>query len=284
MIRLDDHSIAPDRAICCQVAADAVRRVDLESLAKLRRQLGPCRGQPLPAGFLKHADEQTIAGLGAVYQAIDQGDLHDRDFRDWGVLAAPRFLGRPTMAAALQRFAAEGAWGVSPHLIPHRSLHSISGTISQALKIHGPNFGVGGGPGATVEVLLAAMALLYGKHLPGVWVVLTRLDPDRPPDEAGRLAAGTQAVGLALALTPLRGNRPRIRLQVIRGKPDAGTRASARHLVGSGADFDLLRLETLLNWLHNPHGRELTIVQLLDAHSRIELSWTGSQRLSLIHI
>jgi hypothetical protein len=98
------------------------------------------------------------------------------------------------MAAALQRFAAEGAWGVSPHLIPHRSRHSISGTVSQALKIHGPNFGVGGGPGGTVEVLLAATALLEGKRLPGVWIVLTCLDPESPPDEAGRLAPGTRAV------------------------------------------------------------------------------------------
>jgi hypothetical protein len=283
-MRLDDQSLARSCAICCDVAADAVVRVSLESLPALRRNPGPSFGEPLPACFLKHADEQTVAGLCAVYQAIQKGGLQAGDFRDWGVLAAPRFLGRPTMAAALQRFAAEGAWGVSPHLIPHRSLHSISGTVSQALKIHGPNFGVGGGPGGTVEVLLAATALLEGKHLPGVWVVLTCLDPELPPDETGRLALGTQAVGLALALTPVSPPPPlvpggvrggRIRLQIVCGTPDADTLASARRLAGGGAGFDLLRLETLLNWLHGPRGREMTIIQLLDADSRIELSRLG---------
>lgn len=271
MIRFDEQVHTRSSAICCDVAADAVVRVSLESLPELRRDPGPTSGEPLPACFLKHADEQTVAGLCAVYQAIRKGNLHETDFHNWGVLAAPRFLGRATMASALQRFAAEGAWGVSPHLIPHRSLHSISGTISQALKIHGPNFGVGGGPQGTVEVLLAAIALLEGKHLPGVWVVLTCLDPEEPPDESGRLPAGTQAMGLALALSPIRTSVSRLRLQIIRGTPDAHTLASARRQAGSGASFDLRRLEMLLNYLHDPHT-DTTIVQLLDEHSRLELA------------
>src|SRR5262249_2336298 len=113
-----------------------------------------------------------------------------------------RFLGRPTMAASLQRFDAEGAWGVSPHLIPHRSLHALSGTVSQALKVHGPNFGVGGGPGCEAELLLAAAALLHGQRLPGVWAVCTRLDPELPPRPDGTSAPGTACLALALALPP----------------------------------------------------------------------------------
>lgn len=275
LMRLDDQSFTRSCALCCDVAADAVRRVNLESVPELRRNPGPSHREPLPACFLKHADEQTVAGLCAVYQAIQNGDLHTTDFRDWGVLAAPRFLGRPAMAAALQRFAAEGAWGVSPHLIPHRSLHSISGTVSQALKIHGPNFGVGGGPAGSVEVLLAATALLERKHLPGVWVVLTCLDPELPPDATGAMGPGTQAVGLALALMPIRRSGSRLRLQIVRGTPDADTLASAMRIAGGGADFDLLRLEALLNVLHGPRDSDMTIVQLLDAHSRLELSRTG---------
>ena len=271
-MRLDDHSLTRSCALCCDVAADAVRRVSLESLPELRRNPDPSPREPLPAFFLKHADEQTVAGLCAVFQAIQKGGLQAADFRDWGVLAAPHFLGRPAMAAALQRFAAEGAWGVSPHLIPHRSLHSISGTVSQALKIHGPNFGVGGGPAGAAEIMLAATVLLESKHLPGVWVVLTCLDPQLPPDETGRMTPGTQAVGLALALTPFRTSGSRIRLQLVRGTPDADTLANAKGLAGSGAGFDLLRLETLLNLLHGPRGGDRTIVQLLDAHSRLELS------------
>jgi hypothetical protein len=195
--------------------------VQLESLPELRRNPGSVHGEVPPIALLKHSDEQTVIGLCAVYQAIAQGGLQTTCFREWGVVAAPRFLGRPTMAAALQRFAVEGAWGVSPHLIPHRSLHSLSGTISQALKIHGPNFGVGGGPGGTVEALLAATALLVGKRLPGVWIVLTCLSPELPPDEAGRLPPGAQAIGLALALTPLGTGGSRFCLHIVDGIPDA---------------------------------------------------------------
>ncbi len=269
----DDQSVARSCAVCCDVAADAVVRLGPESLAEMRRNPGPVHGEPLPASFLKHADEQTVAGLCSVYQAIEKAGLQACCFRDWGVVAAPRFLGRPTMAAALQRFAAEGAWGVSPHLIPHRSLHSISGTVSQALKIHGPNFGVGGGPGGTIEVLLAATALLEGKRLPGVWMVLTCLDPESPPDEAGRLTPGTQAVGVALALTPIHPSRSRLRLHLVRGTPDAETLAQVKGFEGKGAaGFDLLRFEALLHLLYGPRGGEMTIVHLLDSRSRIELS------------
>lgn len=277
---LDDQSVAQSCAVCCDVAADAVVRVSLDSLAELRRHPGPIHGEPLPASFLKHADEQTVAGLSAVYHAIDRAGLQEACFRDWGVVAAPRFLGRPTMAAALQRFAAEGAWGVSPHLIPHRSLHSISGTVSQALKIHGPNFGVGGGPGGTVEVLLAATALLEGKRLPGVWMVLTCLSPGSPPDESGQLAPDTQAIGLALALTPIRMSGSRLRLHVVRGTPDAATLARSKSHARKGATaFDLLRLETLLHLLRDPRSGETTIVQLLDSRSRIALTRLRYQNL-----
>jgi hypothetical protein len=261
----DDQSLARSGAVCCEVAAQTVLRVNLELLPELRRRPGPVVGEPLPASFLKHADEQTIAGLCAVLRAIHTSDLPATCFRDWGVVAAPRFLGRPTMAAALQRFAAEGAWGVSPHLIPHRSLHSLSGTVSQALKIHGPNFGVGGGPSGVMEALLAALALLNRKRLPGVWMVLTCLDPELPPDASGRSAPGTHAVGLALALTPLQARGSHLRLRLVH---DSAALASPVSVPG----FDLFRLETLLHLLHSSPGGETTLVQLLEGGNRLELS------------
>src|SRR5262249_38828752 len=126
-------------------------------------------------------------------------------FTDWAVLAAPRFLGRTALAQALNRFALEGAWGISPHLIPHHSLHSLSGTISQALTIHGPNYGIGGGPDAASKALLTAAALLTADRLPRLWVGLTGYDPAplRPLAATGNLAAATpptQCNAVALAL------------------------------------------------------------------------------------
>jgi hypothetical protein len=179
----------------------------VEGLSELRRQGGLPGSDPLPVNFLKHADEQTVAALTAVFEAVRVHGLAPANrpapFHDWGAIAAPRFLGRPLMTLALPRFQQEGAWGVSPHLIPHRSLHSISGTVSQALKIHGPNFGVGGGPGSEAEALLAGISLLDDMKLPGVWIVFSRLEPESACDPAtGRPVPGTVAHGLALALTP----------------------------------------------------------------------------------
>jgi hypothetical protein len=152
--------------------------------------------------------------MAALFQAIERHGLAGTDFTDWGVLAAPRYLGRITTVHALQRFAAEGAWGISPHLIPHRTLHAISGTISQALQIHGPNLGVGGGPDADLEVMRVATAFLTNRDLPGLWVVMTGWNPEpvlqpspasaaeSPPTTNGyHVVPVCQAV--ALALTPL---------------------------------------------------------------------------------
>jgi hypothetical protein len=225
--------------------------VPVEALPELRRQPGPVSGEPLPPAFLKHADEQTVAGLTAVYQAIHDHGLRQAfpaGFRDWGVVAAPRFLGRPAMAASLQRYLAEGAWGVSPHMIPHRSLHSVSGTVSQALKVHGPNFGVGGGPGAEAEALLVAAALLVRRRLPGVWVVLTRLDPELPPDDSGRPTAGTFCQGLALALAPAQDDRPGFRLRLVRTdhEPPRGSPADLPECTCTAPALDLASLLGLL--------------------------------------
>jgi hypothetical protein len=268
--------LARSCAVCCDLAADAVVRVGLESLAERRRQPGPQPGEPLPASFLKHADEQTVAGLSAVYTAIHDGGLQTTNFHDWGVIAAPRFLGRPAMAAALQRFQTEGAWGVSPHLIPHRSLHSISGTVSQALKIHGPNFGVGGGPAGVAEALLAATAMLEGQKLPGVWLVATCLDPEQAPDETGRPAAGTDCVGQALALVPIRTSHSGIQLRVVCGTPSDEALRGSSGIADAPPAFDLAQLASLLQLLRDKSSADTRVVARLDAVSRLELSRTVS--------
>jgi hypothetical protein len=224
-------------------------------------------GEPLAASFLKHADEQTVVGLASVLQAIHDFDLSSTRFTDWAVLAAPRFLGRVTLASALQRFAAEGAWGVSPHLIPHRSLHSVSGTVSQALKIHGPNFGVGGGPGGVLEALLSAGAILDGHKVPGVWVVLTGWDPEPIPDDKN--AGQTHCVGLCLALVAERPGRRAARLRLC---PTSNSRAVAQGTI-QAAPPDLDSLEALLTARTPLDMQSATVVWQLEGGGRVELAW-----------
>ena len=204
-----------NHSLQCGLAAAAVVRVPLADVAELRRRPGPVPPGTLSSSFLKHSDEQSVVGLTAVYQAIQAGSLGGTDFSQWGVLAAPRWLGRNTVCSVLSRFAVEGAWGVSPHLIPHRSLHSLSGTVSLALKAQGPNYGVAGSQGAVSEVMLSALALLHRYQLPGVWVVLTQIDPELPPQVSGQPLPGTVGIGVALALTPWRpgSGQPCLRIQ-----------------------------------------------------------------------
>jgi hypothetical protein len=200
--------------VSCDLIAHATVRATPEAITGLRRAPGPGVGERLPVSFLKHADEQSVIALAAVLRAVADHGLGATPFTDWGILAAPRFTGRVALAGAIQRYAAEGAWGISPHLIPHRSLHASSGTISQALKIHGPNFGVGGGPHGASEVMLAAAALLGMRPLPGIWVVLTGWEPEPIPDRDGKTATPSLCGGAALALTPARADWRGLHLRV----------------------------------------------------------------------
>jgi hypothetical protein len=248
---LDLTAAVAGNAVCCGVTAYATQRATTEMLPGLRQKPSPLTREPLPGSFWKHADDQTVVGMAAVFQAIQRHGLDPGSFRDWGVIAAPRFLGRAALAIALNRFALEGAWGISPHLIPHRSLHSISGTVSQALKIHGPNFGVGGGPNAAAEALAVAGGLIADERLPGVWVVMTGYDPEMAPSnpadpEGGALAATRPVAGaVALALVRQGFTRPGLRLRICAGLGQMGAPDPA----AGKASWPMFSFETLLEVL-----------------------------------
>jgi hypothetical protein len=260
--------------VACDLAGWALARLPLEAVPEARRRPEEALGRALPPSFLKHADEQTVTGLAAVFAAVRDGGLGDVGFRDWAVLAAPHFLGRSCMAGSLERYRAEGAWGVSPHIIPHRSLHSLSGSVSQALQIHGPNFGVGGGGGGTSEALLAAAALLARGGGPGAWVVVTAVEPDLPLTPEGGYAPGSACVGLALALVPARraGGAVRLRVTARPGARGARYLAPAR---GAGATVDLARLHAAVERLGRERGAVGTLRELLEGGARLELEWAA---------
>ena len=186
----------------CGVATYAALRATPDDLRRWRREPGPAVGPSLPVTFLKHADEQTVAALTAVRRAIADAGWQGRSFVDWGVLAAPNFLGRRGIAQSLRAFAAEGPWGISPQLIPNNSLHAVSGTISQALGLHGPNFGIGGGPNAVRDALPLALTLVAG--LPGLWLVLTGYEREWVPADSDAIdpAEPPSCLAVALALVP----------------------------------------------------------------------------------
>jgi hypothetical protein len=152
---------------------------------------------------LRQSDDQTLAALGAIHQAAaGVGGFSGGSFRDWGVVAAPRYLGRGVLDGVLRRFGAEGVWGVTPHLIPHHALHAQSGTLSQALGIHGPNLGVGGGADAAAQGFVMALTWLGARTVSGVWLVASGWTPEYIPDGAGAPIGEPECLAIALALVP----------------------------------------------------------------------------------
>jgi hypothetical protein len=157
-------------------------------------------GVDLPGHFLKHADEQTVLALHAIRCAVERFNLDPRQQDRWGILGAPRFIARMAGAQILTRYVTGGGPTVPPHALAQNSLHSISGAASIALGIHGPNVGVGGGPGAIFDALTAAVTLFDPAECPGVWLLMTQWDPEPMPDGAGGASNEPVCHAAALAL------------------------------------------------------------------------------------
>jgi hypothetical protein len=121
-----------------------------------------------------------------------------------GVVAAPCQAGRITTARSLAELRVGGAVTVSPHIVPQCSLHSVAGAVSVALGMHGPHLGVGGGPDALAEGLLAAATLLnHGDpECPAAWLVATEWDEEPALDPAGQPQGDPVCRALAVQLVP----------------------------------------------------------------------------------
>jgi len=244
-----------------EVMGHGLFRMSPEEVPALRRRPAPSPEGwgSVPPSLLRNSDEQTVAGLCAVFTAIANMRSPRERYEGWGVVAASRFLGRANLARALQSFLAEGVWGTSPHLIPHFALHSASGTISLGLGLHGPNLGVGGGLHAAAEGFLAALTWLSSGNVPGVWLVLSGWSPELVPDQSGGAAAATDCQALAIALAAP-------------GSP--GRRLAVRALIGEAgrhapAPVDLVALAQRLEREAVPEPRSVATDPL--GRLRIEL-------------
>jgi hypothetical protein len=189
----------------------------------MRQKPGPPLRQRISPVLLKYSDEQTVIGLAAVLDAAHRFGLQDSDFTAFGVIAAPCRFGRPKLGGTLTRFDREGVRGISPMIVPHLSLHALSGTISQAIQSHAWNFGVSSGPDHLGEGLSAAVAILSEGRLPGLWLVLTCWDKVPVPDEQGRCQAAEGKFpvcqGIALALSRFEASSTGPQMRLLPGPP-----------------------------------------------------------------
>jgi hypothetical protein len=183
----------------CGLAGWGMVRIPWAEIAQWRKNPGPAAGLT-PGPHLKLVDEQTVLATAAILKAIQRGGWSPTSFQDWGVLAAPKYLGRARVAQAISRYHKQGGRSVSPLTIPTLSQHSVAGTVCLVLGSRGPNLGVSGGSTQVGEVLLNAMSLFAGHPCPGIWGVMTAWDPEPIPDGTGQIAKPTTGIGVALAL------------------------------------------------------------------------------------
>src|SRR5262245_1233192 len=194
------------------VGAVATAAVPLPDVAALRASPVPPGSKPVALKHMKHADEQTVVGISALLHAVQAAGWNGKSFDDWGAIGVPRFVGRMSIAFTVSKSLHDPSWSVSPNVIPNQSLHSLSGTISLALGLHGPNFGVGGGHNAVAEGLLTALSVMQTGRHPGLWVVLTQFDPEPCPDENGLPSNSVTCRAAALALLPAGPGRGSLKL------------------------------------------------------------------------
>ncbi|MFM9116705.1 MAG: beta-ketoacyl synthase N-terminal-like domain-containing protein, partial [Planctomycetota bacterium] len=199
---IGDHHTQTVDLTTCGIAAWASVTADRREIAALRKNPGEFQGGRSPALAVKLADDQAVLALVAVLRAIQSAGWTEPSFRDWGVIAGPRYLARVSTANTLERFQRMGPRGVSPLAIPQTMLSAISGTMSVALGAQGLNCGVGGAPGQLSDALLVGLTLLDTQVLAGLWVVLTEWSTEPVPDGAGDTQTESMCRALALACTP----------------------------------------------------------------------------------
>lgn len=211
-----------------------------------RRKAPSVPGLEMSPGFLKPVDEQTVCVFLATAQAMVAAGLDASRFKEWGVVAAPRFLGRVFDAGTFHKFLQIGGGAVSVHLIPQQSQHAVSGAISVAFGMQGPNFGVAGGPGGAAEALLTGFSAYDPSVVPGLWLCLSEFDPEATPSREGKhtVPAVCHALAIALSLDPNSAqglNGPRLalewslsegRVEATEGEPSGSSGLTVASLAG----------------------------------------------------
>lgn len=197
----------------CAIGSYSWCRMTFDEVNAFRKQSDALPGS-LGNSLLRHADEQTLAGLVAVRDATERFDSPQSSFADWGVVCSSRYLGRSAFAQSLSKFAEEGPWNVSVQVVPNRSLHSPASMIGLALGCHGPCVGVGGGLDGETDAWLTAMTLLDQHRLPGIWLMFIGWEPDRPIDVKGNVTQETCCTGLAIGLQPAGSKGAQARLSI----------------------------------------------------------------------
>jgi hypothetical protein len=169
-------SDAEETSVIGDVVASASAVIPAEETSRLREPLVAAFRDRVSNALLKQADEQSLVALRAFCNLFERWPELRQPDPHWGLVVAPRVPGRKRVIESIGKFREQGAWSISPHIIPHCTLHSLAGLLSQVLDLHGPNIGTGGKPGCEGEAIAVACTWLAAERLPGLWIVLTGWD------------------------------------------------------------------------------------------------------------
>ncbi len=253
-------AIVAQGAVCMALPElSDVRQRSIEKFASLRPQL------------LKHSDEQTLASLVALSQAVDDFPLA-RDFTRWAVVSSSRYLGRAAFAGVVEKYQVDGPWGVSVQVIPNATPHAIASTISLALDSHGPCTGAGSGAGDEAHALCAAANLLQNPECPGAWIAFTAWSPESAFDSAAR--PNSDAVCLAAVLAVVHRREVQAPNSRAIGRIEVGVPRTIR-IPGSPAAPERPASLGLTEYLvaHGGQGERLC---LTNCGIQIAIDWTGA--------
>ncbi len=254
----------------CGIAAFGTANLDGEKLGIIRKAPEAQMSMPLAPSVARHCDEQTMASLFAVGEAMRHLRATAADFKAWGIVASTRYLGRSFFAQSLDKFDREGPWNTSVQVVPHRSLHSTSSTISLALGCHGPNVGVGGAIDGEGQALLTAASMLDEFALPGVWLVLAGWSPELNIDAVGQPTHEARCHALALALKPAGEVASGLQLRIV---PDHDAFDEQASVSARPHTSNWLSLMTTL--LQN-EPQQLNVIAPLCDGLRVELAWNSA--------
>jgi hypothetical protein len=199
----EDASLPPSRSVLeMGIQGFGHARCTAAEIAGLRKTIPRWAAADTQAHFFKYSDEQAILAVRALDSLIEGHGIDPKELADCVVIAAPQFLGRLQGANAFARFLHGGAQGISPHMIPQHSLHSVSGAISVLIGCKGANLGVGGGPHALDDALLTAATLLESGDAANCLLVGTAWDPEPLPNREGQCTNEPICHAFAFALQP----------------------------------------------------------------------------------
>ena len=203
-----NHSLSSsaDLSALCLVESYATASVHSSEVNALAREKHSHGCHSLPPRFLRHADEQTVIGMHSIIRAMAADTQDSRDTSNDAVIAATCLAGQPSAARTMIGLRDKGPVAVTPHIVPQCSLHSVASAASVGFGMHGPNFGVGGGPHAPAEGFLLALTLapMLAKTSPSsrIWLVCTGWDQPPSLDANGNLTNDPVCRGMTFVLKP----------------------------------------------------------------------------------